>query len=60
MATRLTMIDLANKYAEMAMRYYAQHDPKAKAAKVAFEEYRQGYIAGWRAAMKRRAKSLSR
>lgn len=41
---------------ERRMRYYEQHDPKAKAAKVAFEEYKQGYIAGWRAAMKQRAK----
>lgn len=55
MTARLTMIDRANKYAEMAMRYYEQHDPKAKAARVAFEEYKQGYIAGWRAAKKKRA-----
>lgn len=53
----LTMLDLAIKYATLSMRYYEQHDPKAKAAKVAYEEYKQGYIAGWRAAMKRRAKS---
>ena len=53
-AMKLTLIDRANKYAEMVERYYRQHDPHAKATKVAFEEYKAGYIAGWRAAMKRR------
>jgi hypothetical protein len=48
------MLDRAIKYATFAMRYYEQHDPKAKAPKVAFEEYRAGYVAGWRAAMKAR------
>lgn len=48
------MVDRANKYAAMVMRYYEQHDPKAKATKVAFEEYKQGYLAGWRAAIKTR------
>lgn len=54
MKQKLTVIDRANKYAEIVMRYYRQHDPKAKATKVAYEEYKQGYISGWRAAMKQR------
>jgi hypothetical protein len=49
---KLTVIDRANKYAEIASRYYRQHDPRAKATKVAFEEYKRGYISGWRAAKK--------
>lgn len=57
MKQKLTVIDRANKYAEMVMRYYRQHDPKAKATKVAYEEYKQGYISGWRAAMKQRQES---
>lgn len=56
MTKRLTLIDRALKYATITMRYYEQHDPKAKAAKVAFEEYKQGYMDGWRAAMKQRGK----
>jgi hypothetical protein len=54
--TKLTMVDLAIKAATQTMRYYEQHAPKEKAAKVAYEEYKQGYMAGWRAAMKRRSK----
>ena len=49
---KLTVIDRANKYAEIVMRYYRQNDPKAKATKVAYEESKHSYIAGWRAAKK--------
>lgn len=49
---KLTVIDRANKYAEQVMRYYRQHNPNEKATKVAFEEAKHSYIAGWRAAKK--------
>lgn len=54
MKQKLTVIDRANKHAEQVMLYYRQNNPREKATKVAFDESKWAYIAGWRAAKKER------